>query len=69
MEPELKESTKHGDVFCCERRLIDNLEDGIFLESIDLSLKSYLTLLYLKCDEMKVSLTISDHKLMEINNL
>lgn len=31
MEPELKESTKHGDVFCCERRLIDNLEDGTFL--------------------------------------
>ncbi len=31
MEPELKESSKHGDVFCCERRLIDNLEDGSFL--------------------------------------
>jgi hypothetical protein len=32
------------------------------MESIDFSLKNYLSLLYLKSDELKMSLTISDHR-------
>lgn len=68
MEPELKESSKHSDIFCCEKRLIESLEDGAFLESIDISLKTYLTLLYIKGEEMKVSLAISDYKVIEINS-
>jgi hypothetical protein len=31
IEPELKESTRHNDVFCCEKRQLESLEDGVLL--------------------------------------
>jgi hypothetical protein len=68
LEPELKESNRHNDIFCCERRMLETLEDGILWDSMDISLKNYLAMLYLKSDDMKIFLSINDHRTLEINN-
>lgn len=68
MEPELKESARHGDIFNCDRRQLEGLEEGLLWDCIDISLKTYLSLLYLKSDDLKVTLVIGDHKPQEISN-
>lgn len=68
MEPELKESNRHGDIFNCDRKQLESLEEGLLWDCIDVSLKTYLSLLYLKSDEIKITLVIGDYKPQEISN-
>jgi hypothetical protein len=41
--------------------VFDDLEDGHLYDSLDISLKNYLSMLYLKNDELKILLTVGDH--------
>ena len=66
---ELKESQRHGDVLCCEKRQLETLEEGVLTESLDMSLKHYLELLYLKSEEFKIWLELSDRRAVEVSNL
>ena len=45
------------------------MEDVLLYDSLDISLKNYLSMLYLKSDDLRISLCIGDHgKVTEINN-
>ena len=38
------------------------------METLDISLKNYLSMLYLKNDDLKLYLSINEHRNIEINN-